>query len=67
MKNIVEYVNEGRQIEYTVCIADVLDSEDIPVTVSILVDKAYQKSFEKWLDKQDGNEFLHVSGGNIEY
>lgn len=72
MKELKDFMNESlieeaRQIEYRVSINDVLDSEDLPVTVTILVDKEYQKSFEKWLEDQQDNEFSHAEGGNVEY
>ena len=60
-------VNEARQIEYWVMVNAVEDNDGLPVTVTILVDKEYQKSFEKWLENQQDNEFGHAEGGNIEY
>lgn len=60
-------VNEARQVEYYVTPLDVQDSEGIPVTVKIVVDKEYQKQFEAWLNKEEGNIFSHAEGGNVEY
>jgi len=60
-------VNEARQIEYRVMVNAVEDSDGLPVTVTILVDKECQKSFEKWLEDQQDNEFGHAEGGNVEY
>ena len=67
MKTLKSVLNEARQIEYRVAVNSVHDSEDLPVTVTIMVDKEYQKSFEKWLEDQQDNEFSHAEGGNIEY
>lgn len=67
MKTLKSVLNEARQIEYRVAVNNVHDSEDLPVTVTIMVDKEYQKSFEKWLEDQQDNEFSHAEGGNIEY
>lgn len=72
MKELKDFMNESlieeaRQIEYRVSINEILDSEDLPVTVTMLVDKEYQKSFEKWLEDQQDNEFSHAEGGNVEY
>lgn len=72
MKNLKEsmneaLVNEARQVEYRVMVNAVMDSEGLPVTITMLVDKEYQKSFEKWLEDQQDNEFGHAEGGNIEY
>ena len=69
MKTLKDYmsVNEARQIEYRVALNDVMDEDDLPASVSILVDKADQKNFEKWLEKEEGNIFAHAGGGNVEY
>lgn len=67
MKTLKSVLNEARQIEYRVAVNNVHDSEDLPVTVTIMVDKEYQKSFEKWLEDQQDNEFSHAEGGNVEY
>ena len=45
-------INEARQIEYRVSMIDVLDNEDLPIIVTMVVDKEYQRSFEDWLEDQ---------------
>lgn len=60
-------VNEARRVEYRVMVHAVEDSDGLPATVTMLVDKECQKSFEKWLEDQQDNEFSHAEGGNIEY
>ena len=72
MKELKDFMNESlieeaRQIEYRVSVNGVLDSDDLPATITMLVDKEYQKSFEKWLEDQQDNEFSHAEGGNVEY
>ena len=67
MKSLSKYLTEARQIEYQVALNEVRDSEDLPITISILVDKDDQKNFEKWLEDQQDNLFSHADGGNIEY
>lgn len=68
MKNLKEsLITEAKQIEYRVSLADVLDKENLPISVSILIDKDDQKSFEKWLEEEESNLFLHACGGNVEY
>lgn len=68
MKNLKEsLITEAKQIEYRVSLVTVLDKEDLPISVSILIDKDNQKSFEKWLEEEEGNLFLHADGGNVEY
>ena len=67
MKTLKSVLNEARQIEYRVAVNNVHDSEDLPVTVTMMVDKEYQKSFEKWLEDQQDNAFSHAEGGNVEY
>ena len=60
-------VNEARQIEYRVAFLDPKDSEGLPFSVSILVDKEHQKAFEKYLEDEEDNTFAHAEGGNVEY
>ena len=67
MKSLSRYLTEARQIEYQVALNEVRDSEDLPITISILVDKDDQKNFEKWLEDQQDNLFSHADGGNVEY
>lgn len=72
MKDIKEFmnessINEAREIEYRASILDVKDEEDLPVTVTLVVDAKYQKQFEDWLNDSEGNLFMHADGGNVEY
>lgn len=67
MKSIVESINEARQIHYRVSLIGCFDRDDLPMSVSILVDAPDQKHFEDFLKKEEGNIFGHADGGNIEY
>lgn len=70
MKNLKDYmVCEGRyDQEYRVSLAGCDDKYDgVPVTVTILVNKANRKEFEEWLEDQQDNAFIHAEGGNVEY
>ena len=67
MKSLSKYLTEARQIEYQAALNEVRDSEDLPITISILVDKDDQKNFEKWLEDQQDNLFSHAADGNVEY
>ena len=67
MKDIKTMINEARQIQYSAALIDVLDRDDLPVSVTILVDKENQREFEKWMENEEGNIFSHANGGNIEY
>jgi hypothetical protein len=67
MKDIIIKLNEAKQEEYRVSFLDVTDSDGMPMTVSILVDKQYSKMFEKFLEDQQDNIFSHAEGGNVEY
>lgn len=67
MKNITESINEARQISYRVSLNGCYDKEDLPVSVTILVDASDQKSFEDFLEKEQDDLFIHADGGNIEY
>ena len=67
MKSLQESLNEARQIQYQVALIDVVDMEGIPVSATITIEKEYQKAFENWLEKEEGNTFSHAEGGNIMY
>lgn len=55
-------INEARQLSYSVAFVDCPN-----FSVEILVDKEDQKEFEKFLEKEEGNTFMHADGGNVEY
>ena len=65
----VANINEARQIEYYVAFLGTKDvnNDDLPYTATILVDKANQKDFERFLEAEEGNIFEHAEGGNVEY
>ena len=67
MKTINEYINEAREIEYRVSFLGPKNSEDIPFTVTILVERENAKAFEKFLEDEQDNIFVHAEGGNVEY
>lgn len=68
MKPITErFVNESREIEYRVTFIDTKDSEGLPFTVRILVQKENQQEFENWLENERDNSIARASGGEIEY
>ena len=67
MKNITKMINEARQVEYSVSLANCLDKNGLPISVTISVDAADMKYFEAYLTEEEGNTFLHAEGGNIEY
>ena len=67
MKNLTLKLNEARQEEYRVSFLGCKDEEGLPIIVSIVVDKEDVKTFEKYLEKEQDNIFMHADGGNIEY
>ena len=68
MKNLVEVINEGRyDEEYRVSLIGVNDENDLPLTVTILVNKYNRRDFENWLEEQQDNVFAHATGGSVEY
>lgn len=67
MKTLKEIVNEARQVEYRVSLIDVVDGEELPISVTITVEKEHQKKFESWLEDQQDNIFAHAEGGSVEY
>lgn len=68
MKSLSAMINE-RYIsnEYHVAVNAVQDEDGIPVTVTMTVPKKYKQQFEKWLEDQEGDQFAHVNGGDVEY
>ena len=70
MKTLVESicsVNEAREVEYRVAFLDFLDEEGLPMTVKILVPRENARKFDDFLEKEEGNIFMHAEGGSIEY
>lgn len=68
MKNITDrFINEAREIEYRVAFIDTKDSEGLPFTVKIFVDKENQREFENWLENERDNSIMHAEGGTVEY
>lgn len=70
MKTLVESihsVNEAREVQYRVAFLDFLDEEGLPPTVTISVPREHVRMFEKFLEDQEGNIFMHVDGGSVEY
>lgn len=72
MKSLKEFcenetINEASQIRYNVQLLDVADRDGIGISATIMVDKVNQRSFEEWLEDQEGNVFTHADGGNVEY
>ena len=70
MKTLVESihsVNEAREVQYRVAFLDFLDEEGLPPTVTISVPREHVRMFEKFLEDQEGNTFMHAEGGSIEY
>ena len=65
LKNFI--IKEGKEITYRVSFLDFKDEEDLPITTTILVDSKYQKEFEDFLNKNEGDIFFHAEGGNVEY
>lgn len=60
-------VNEASQVEYRVALIGCKDRENLPISVTILVDKDDQKWFESYLEEEQDNLFSHADGGNVEY
>ena len=67
MRNLQEFINEGKQIEYRVSLIGCVDDRDLPITVTMLVDPKDQEDFENYLEDEQDNIFAHVEGGNIEF
>lgn len=66
MRSIVETINENilneaREVEYRVQFVGMMD------TVKIIVPNVLSREFENFLDNEQDNIFVHVSGGSIEY
>jgi len=66
MKHITEYLS-GNQKEYKVSFLNCVNDEEIPVSATIYVDENNADCFEKFLNEQEGDIFIHAEGGNVEY
>lgn len=60
-------IMEAREIEYRVAFSDLKDSDGLPFTVTILVEKQYQRVFENWLENEQDNTIFHAEGGSVEF
>ncbi len=60
-------INEARQGEYRAEFIGSRGGDGTPITVTIIVDRADIKGFEKFLEDEEGNVFTHAEGGNVEY
>ena len=64
MKHINEHINnsinEARDVEFRVAFNDALNSEGLPITVSILVPGEYKETFLKYLEKEMYNTIAHA-------
>ena len=67
MRNLNDVIKEAAQTQYRVAFLDAKDKEDIPFTVTILVDKENVDAFEKFLEKEQDNIFYAAEGGNVCY
>lgn len=72
MKNLKDtvsefFVNGARPVQYRVALIGCTDRENLPISVTILVDKDDQKWFESYLEEEQDNLFSHAEGGNVEY
>lgn len=60
-------LNEARKITYDVSFLGTRDGDGTPYTVSITIDKEYQRNFEEFLENEQDNIFYHAEGGSVEY
>lgn len=67
MRDLTSMINEASEISYRVSLADVLDKKGLPMDVTISIERSQQSNFEEWLEEQEGNLFLHATGGSVEY
>lgn len=69
MKNLNDFITEGRfDAEYRVSLNGCNDKyTDLPLEVTIVVNKSNRREFEDWLEKQEGDAFAHAQGGSVEY
>ena len=72
MKTISEYINnvstlnEAKEMEYVVSFVGA-KHKDMPFSVRIMVPKEVQSDFEKFLEDEQDNIFIHAEGGDVEY
>lgn len=69
MKKLNDFITEGRfDAEYRVSLVGCNDNyTDLPLEATIIVNKTNRREFEKWLEDQQDNAFIHAEGGSVEY
>lgn len=67
MKTLKNFINESREIQYRVQLIDAVDEDGIGINCTISIDAKDQKEFEKYLNDEQDNMFVHAEGGNVEY
>lgn len=68
MKSLQEsIINEARSAEYTVAFIGFNDEEGLPISASIMIPREYAKEFDKFLEKEADNIFVHADGGSVSY
>ena len=62
-------VNEARELQYTVAFIDVKDKDGLPISVTMLVPAKYASKFDVFLEKEEGNIFIHAENntGSVSY
>lgn len=60
-------VNEASQVPFRVAFNDFKDQEDLPVSVTIMVDRNDAEDFKKFLEKEEGGIFAHADGRGVLY
>ena len=60
-------VSEARQEQFRVAFNDFKDDDDLPLSVTIMVDSEYRGDFRDFLKKEEGRIFAHADGAGIQY
>ena len=65
MKHLNEHlIREGREVAFRVAFTDATDKEGLPISATILVDRADKNEFRAFLDKEINNIFAHAEDEN---
>lgn len=60
-------VNEASQVPFHVAFNDFTDHVDLPIGVTIMVDRDVAEDFKKFLEKEEGGIFAHADGRGVQY
>ena len=59
MKNIINHINESKEIECRCAFSDISDKDGLPISCSIIIESKYINKLLEFAKKEEGNAFIH--------